>query len=61
MCSKPPKPKAPPAPIPERDSNIDGRRNRQQAAAASQQAGVESTMLSQSSPAASVASPVLGG
>jgi hypothetical protein len=63
MCSKPPKPVAPPAPIPERESQIDGRRDRQQAAAASEQGGVQSTMLSSSSggPAATVASPTLGG
>lgn len=61
MCSKAPKPQAPPAPIPERESDIDARRNRQQAAAASEQGGVQSTMLSQSSPPPKVASPVLGG
>ncbi len=61
MCgAKPPKPVAPPAPIPERDSQIEGRRSRQQAAAASEQGGVQSTMLSQSSPPPVVASPVLG-
>jgi hypothetical protein len=61
MCgSKPPKPVAPPAPIPERESEIDSRRNRQQQAAASAQGGPESTMLSQSSPPATVASPTLG-
>lgn len=63
MCgaSKPPQPVAPPAPIPERDSVIDGRRSRQQAAAASEQGGVQSTMLSSGSPEPTVASPVLGG
>jgi hypothetical protein len=61
MCSKAPKPVAPPAPIPERDSNIDGLRDRQKAAAASEQGGVQSTMLSQSSPPPTVASPTLGG
>jgi hypothetical protein len=63
MCgAKPPTPTAPPAPIPERDSNIDAMRKRQKAAAGSQQGGVESTMLSQSAgPTGSVASPTLGG
>ena len=62
MCgAKPPQPVAPPAPIPERDSKIDATRNRQQAAAAAEQGGVQSTMLSQGSAPANVASPVLGG
>lgn len=61
MCgAKTPTPVAPPAPIPERDSNIDARRSRQQAAAASEMGGVQSTMLGQSSGPATVASPVLG-
>lgn len=62
MCGgKPPAPVAPPAPIPERDSQIDARRNRQQQAAAAEQGGIQSTMLSQNSAPAAVASPVLGG
>lgn len=60
MCGKAPTPTAPPAPIPVRDSNIDALRSRQKAAAASEQGGVQSTMLSQSSGPATVASPVLG-
>ncbi len=60
MCSKAPTPQAPPAPIPERDSKIDGTRNRQQKAAAAEQGGVQSTMLSQSSSPATVAKPTLG-
>lgn len=60
MCAKTPTPTAPPAPIPERDSNIDALRNRQKAAAASEQGGVQSTMLSQSSTPATVSSAVLG-
>lgn len=61
MCSKAPKPTAPPAPIPERESDIDARRNRQQAASASENGGIQSTMLSQTSAPANVASPILGG
>lgn len=61
MCTKAPKPVAPPAPIPERDSQIDGRRARQTAAAASEQGGSESTLLSASSPPPTVSAPVLGG
>lgn len=62
MCgAKTPTPTAPPAPIPERDNAIDGRRNRQTAAAAAAQSGPESTMLSDSSSPASIASPILGG
>jgi hypothetical protein len=62
MCGKAPTPTAPPAPIPERDSNIDAMRKRQQAAAGSEQGGVQSTMLSQSAaPSGATTSPTLGG
>jgi hypothetical protein len=62
MCgaSRPPDPKAPPAPVPQRDTNMDGLRSRQQAAAASQSGGYESTILSSGGPTASTASPTLG-
>lgn len=62
MCgAKAPTPVAPPAPIPERESVIDSKRNRQTAAASAAQSGYESTMLSDSSVKANVASPTLGG
>lgn len=62
MCgAKAPTPTAPPAPIPERDSVIDARRNRQSAALSASQSGANSTMLSDSSISANVASPTLGG
>lgn len=62
MCAKAPTPQAPPAPIPERESDIDSRRNRQQAARASTiDGGINSTMLSQSSAPANVATPQLSG
>lgn len=61
MCAKSPKPVAPPAPIPERDSNIDATRNRQTAAASASQSGYNSTLVNDSSVAANVASPTLGG
>lgn len=62
MCGgKAPTPAAPPAPIPERDSVIDSRRSRQSAAASASQSGYDSTMLSDSSVRANVATPTLGG
>lgn len=61
MCAKSPTPVAPPAPIPERDSTIDSRRNRQSAAVSASQSGYNSTMLSDSSVKGGVASPTLGG
>lgn len=65
MCggSSPPQPKAPPAPVPQRDTNIDGTRSRQEAAMRSAQSGYESTLLAGTngvtSPA-TVAAPKLG-
>lgn len=65
MCggSGPPEPKAPPAPVPQRDTNIDGTMNRQKAAQRASQSGYESTLLSGvggvTSPASTKA-PVLG-
>lgn len=65
MCggSSPPTPSAPPAPVPQRDSNIDGTMARQNAARRSSQSGYESTLLSGAggvtSPA-TVAAPKLG-
>lgn len=64
MCGgSAPTPTAPPAPIPQRDTNIDGTMARQKAAQRSAQSGYESTMLTGgngvTSPA-SVSAPVLG-
>ena len=64
MCgaSKPPTPQAPPAPVPQRESKIDGLRTRQTASAAARNEGYESTILSAptESPAPAGASPTLG-
>ena len=65
MCggSSPPEPKAPPAPVAQRDTNIDGTMARQKAAQRSAQSGYESTLLAGAggvtSPA-NTAAPVLG-
>jgi hypothetical protein len=64
MCgSSPPTPKAPPAPIPQRDTGIDGLRSRQLAAAQSATGGYDSTMLTGANGAATpanIAAPKLG-
>lgn len=64
MCgSAPPTPKAPPAPIAQRETAIDGLRSRQSAAAASANGGYESTMLTGSngvSEPAKISAPRLG-
>ena len=64
MCggAKPPKPVAPPAPIPERDSNIESVRKRQSAAGKEAQSGFSATMLTGPEGATGpVTSPTLGG
>jgi hypothetical protein len=66
MCGAPsmPTPSAPPAPIPQRDTAIDGTRQRQDASRRASQTGYTSTMLTgkggDSTPGAGT-SPVLGG
>lgn len=63
MCGGAPTPSAPPAPIPQRDTNIEGTMARQKAAQRSATSGYESTMLTGgggvTNPAATAA-PVLG-
>jgi hypothetical protein len=62
MCGgqSPPTPKAPPAPIPQTESTRAGLNARQQAAAASQSGGYESTMLSSGGTGGMTVSPTLG-
>lgn len=66
MCGapKPPAPVAPPAPIPQTDAILQGRSDRQRAAAKGAQSGYQATMLTEGggdTSAASAKSPVLGG
>lgn len=66
MCggSKAPTPQAPPAPVPERDSNIDATRARQTASRRAAQSGYQATMLTGPgglSGEAPTTSAVLGG
>jgi len=67
MCgggSKPPTPQAPPAPIPERDSNIDATRARQTASRRAASSGYSATMLTGPGGLdgdAPTTSPTLGG
>ena len=65
MCGggqKPPKPVAPPAPIPVRDNNIEAVRKRQVAAGKESESGFNSTMLTGPQGADGAAtSAVLGG
>lgn len=58
-----PTPTAPPAPVPQRDTNIDGTMNRQKAAQRSASSGFESTMLTGAggvTKPAATAAPTLG-
>lgn len=66
MCGSPsmPTPKAPPAPIPVRDNQIDATRNRQDASRRASMSGASSTMLTGAggdTTKTPTASPVLGG
>lgn len=64
MCGgSTPTPQAPPAPVPQRDANIDGTRERQEAAARASQSGYELTLLAGTGGVTSPANtkaPVLG-
>lgn len=66
MCGapKPPPPVAPPAPLPQTDAIMQGRTDRQRAAARSAGSGYQATMLTEGggdTSAAGAKSPVLGG